>query len=82
LNIFLICLFFGKRRVFPRFYVGFLALNAAFLLADEVLGNRIPSIAADSDPSSARDLRNAIIYAVIWSLYVLRSKRVKATFVR
>ena len=81
-NILVACLFFARRRAFPWAYIALLTLNVAFLLLDEVLGRLIPSVAADPDASSIRYLRNAILYGMLWSLYMLKSKRVKATFVR
>lgn len=82
LNVLTICLFFAKRRIFPRAYIVLVASNVALLMTDELAGSRIPFVAAESDPSSRRELFRVAAYAVIWVAYMLKPKRVKATFVR
>lgn len=81
-NLLLVALFFSQRRVFPRTYIVFLCGNAIYLVADAVLGNFIPEIASKPDPAAARDIARAIVGATIWSSYMLKSERVKATFVK
>jgi hypothetical protein len=82
LNVFLVFLYFGKRRIFPMTYILLMASNVVFLLLDEIVSNRIPSIAAKSDDASLRTLFRAVFATLLWGSYMLRSKRVKATFVR
>lgn len=82
LNIALICMFFGKRRVFPKMYVALMLANIAFLVLDESIGNLIPFVSSQPDGSARRDLNRAVLQGLFWSAYMLTSKRVKATFVR
>jgi transglutaminase-like putative cysteine protease len=81
LNVLAVCLFFARRKAFPRIYIALLVVNAAFLLTDEILGARIP-VTETSDNSSATDVFRAIVQALIWCSYALKSRRVKVTFVR
>ncbi len=81
-NILAICLFFDRRRFFPRAYIGLLVFNAVFLLTDEIVGAAIPSVAAAATGSSKATLLRALVMSAIWIGYMLTSRRVKATFVR
>ncbi|MCW5552609.1 MAG: DUF3857 domain-containing protein [Verrucomicrobiae bacterium] len=82
LNILVICLFFAKRRLFPKVYIAMMVFNAAFLLMDEVTSRNIPYLVENSDGSSVREITRAIFAALIWSTYMVKSRRVKATFTR
>jgi len=82
LNILAVCLFFSKRRLFPRIFIALMIGNAFILLIDEIVGGHIPQLAGAPDTGSKRELFRAIVYVMIWCPYVLRSRRVKATFVR
>jgi hypothetical protein len=77
-----VSLFFLKHRAFPRVYIALLAGNAVFLLLDYLLVAQIST----ADPAAVRDsMRNctrAMVGALIWISYTLRSKRVRHTFVR
>lgn len=75
-------LFFSKRRWFPRVYIALLLGNALILVIDEIVGGRIGYLAASPDPASTKELVRGILHALIWCPYVLKSRRVKATFVR
>lgn len=81
-NFVLICMFFAKRHVFPKAYVALMLANVAFLVLDEVISNAIPFVASQSDNTTRREINRAILQGVLWSAYMLTSKRVKATFVR
>jgi hypothetical protein len=82
LSVLTLCLFFAKRTLFPKAFIALMVANAIFLCVDELVGNRIPWVAAQPDASSRRELFRATTQAVIWSAYMLKSKRVRATFVR
>ena len=82
LSVLTLCLFFAKRTLFPKAFIALMVANAIFLCVDQLVGNRIPWVAAQSNASSGRALFRAVTQAVIWSAYMLKSKRVKGTFVR
>jgi hypothetical protein len=82
LNALAACLFFRRRRVFPKIYMTLLIGNALFLLMDEVAANSIPYLASQGPSSSSQELARAIMQAIIWCLYIVKSRRVKLTFVR
>ncbi len=81
LDVFLLVLFFQRRRIFPRLYIIFLAFIAITTTVDNsaaqlVLGHKDISAVFD------RDLMQSYIGCLIWIPYMLVSKRVKATFTR
>jgi hypothetical protein len=82
LNILVICLFFSRKSMFPKSYIILLLANVTFLLIDELVANKIPFVASESGASSTRDLGRAVVQAIIWCAYMVKSRRVKATFVR
>jgi hypothetical protein len=80
-DLFLLVLFFRKRRVFPRLYIIFLAFVAITTTLDNLLGLYVSS---DKSMSNFFDqtLMQSYIASAIWIPYMLVSKRVKATFTR
>ena len=76
-------LFCRKSRLTPRFAIAWFAGLFAFNLIDYVLVGRVSLLAAARDDFDAmRDLGLSAIRTGIWIPYFLKSKRVKATFIR
>lgn len=80
--IVLIFLFFSKSYRFPTLFIVCLALNLIFVVGDFFFADLIPTVEAQSDFQSVKDLVRFGISAAIWIPYFLVSKRVKNTFVR
>lgn len=74
-NIYLIYLFFSKKRIFPAWYIAFLLINMIFSIIGLILMD-------DNVDSNTKDASRAIVAVIIWVPYMLKSKRVKATFVK
>lgn len=81
-NLLMIGLFFAKHRIFPKAYIVLMSSNALFLLVDEMLSGAVPSVAAQDHGSSRLALVRTVMQALLWSAYMLKSRRVKVTFVR
>lgn len=82
LTLILLVLFFQKRRIFPRWFIGLMILNAVFVFAD-MLGVHFLGYSTDASMAiRTRNITNVIFGCGIWIPYMLVSKRVKATFVR
>lgn len=81
-NLLLIGLFFSKRRLFPTVYIALMVSNTLFLLVDEIVGNQIPFVKEQAGNASSRELIRSIGQGVLWCTYMLKSRRVRLTFVR
>jgi hypothetical protein len=81
-TVFLITLFFQRRRTFPPLFVTFLLFVAITATLDHYGAQMIPAVAARNSSSASRELIQSYLACAIWIPYMLVSKRVKATFVR
>lgn len=81
-DLVLLYLLFTKHHLFPKLFIAFLASNVVFVTADYFAADLIPAIAAQSDPEALRELRRTIVGALIWIPYMLRSERVRNTFLK
>jgi len=83
LNMLALCLFFSKRRAFPKVYIALMVFNGVFLVLDDLGCAQIPSLhSGNADPKQYSAGVRALFYAILWSTYMLKSRRVKATFVK
>jgi hypothetical protein len=82
LTALVICFFFAKRNAFPKMFILLLWSNTLFLTADELFCRQIPFLAKGTHGDSIQTIARIAFMAVIWSAYMVRSRRVKATFIR
>lgn len=79
--LFLIYLFFAKSSLFPRWYIGIYAANLLVIVLDLI----VVKIALPGEPmfdsETAGELFRSIGACAVWIPYMLKSKRVAATFV-
>jgi Protein of unknown function (DUF2569) len=80
--VFACILFFGKRITFPRFYLAWLIAHPTILLIDYLLCLGLPAITAANRTKAAGVLGWAVVFSLIWGAYLLKSRRVKETFVK
>lgn len=78
------CWFISRRDIFPRMFIGYvgsLLIGQVILL---VLYSYIkyPSSYGNLPVAMSAELFRTCVYAVIWITYVLKSQRVKSTFVK
>ena len=79
--IFLAVLFFSKKQLFPKLYIGVMLFTLIFLILDAlVIKAAFPDLEV-FDPETVNGIVRGIIAASIWIPYMLKSKRVKLTFV-
>lgn len=80
--LFLTALFFTRRHTLPRFFIAYfifaLVVHVADLLIIQLLS--IPGIEVAA--SDIQDVVRSAIFVSIWSLYFIKSERVKSTFTR
>jgi hypothetical protein len=74
-------LYFGRRKQLPAVFIVFIIGNALVLVADTWWGSFIPAVAAESGENPWRDPIRQASYSLLWTAYMLKSKRVKATFI-
>jgi transglutaminase-like putative cysteine protease len=78
--ILLLVLFFRRRTCFPKLMIGFYIASAALQGADLMMSSLVPAISVTSKEYGT--LVRVIVTSAIWTTYLVRSQRVKATFVR
>lgn len=79
---FIAFLFFSKKRVFPKWYIGILLFTLVFMLVDALTIKAVLPNQPVFDAETAKELGRSLFATLIWVPYMLVSKRVKATFVR
>lgn len=79
---FIAFLFFSKKRVFPKWYIGILLFTLAFILIDALAIKAALPNEPVFDAETAKELGRSLFVTLIWVPYMLVSKRVKATFVK
>jgi hypothetical protein len=82
MDIWLLVLLFSKSWRFPKVFIGFAFLNLAFIVLDSIAGNQIPAVAEAPGNDTAREIGRAFVMVLVWVPYMLKSKRVKNTFVK
>ncbi|MWP48406.1 MULTISPECIES: DUF2569 domain-containing protein [unclassified Gilliamella] len=78
-NGYLTYLFFTKNYKFPTIFIAFEIINIAFVLLNSFFCNSILSFNMNGD--TIENVAKAVIHAGIWIPYMLKSVRVKNTFV-
>ena len=79
-SLYLLILFFKKHYFFPKAYIAFRIIFPLVVLLDSWLCSETFGIPM-MNPEEAREFMRIVIPSVIWILYMLKSKRVKLTFV-
>lgn len=85
--IYLVYLFFKKDSKFPKYYVMFLIAAAVYVLLDYGMLSlmTVPieakKVIEDAMSEQGTAIGRAFIGALIWGSYMMKSKRVKATFI-
>lgn len=83
LHIALAVLFFMKKRLFPKLFIGTYAFLSVFSIIDALILEYIQStMAYDLNLDTATTIITPLIVAAIWIPYMLKSVRVKNTFVQ
>ncbi len=81
-NVLVLILFFTKRQAFPNLFIGYILCHATFVILDDVGCALIPSLQSSAEVKNHGEAIRAIFYAMIWCLYMVKSRRVKATFIK
>ncbi|NQV00094.1 MAG: DUF2569 domain-containing protein [Parcubacteria group bacterium] len=87
--VYLVFLFFKKSKKFPKYYIFFLIVLVIYTIIDYVIlssltisSNEIKQIFNEVLSEQETEIGRIVIVAIIWVLYITKSKRVKATFIK
>lgn len=80
LTLYTVFLFFGRRKKLPLMYITLLLFILAYRVGDTLLASEFYGI--HSQQSALSQITPAIIGAIIWIPYFIRSIRVKRTFIK
>ncbi len=82
LGVYLAYLFFTKKSVFPKWYLGLALASVAFILADTYLVYLALPELEIFDSETTRELIRGLITLCIWCPYLFISQRSKDTFIK
>ncbi|HVA96596.1 MAG TPA: DUF2569 domain-containing protein [Candidatus Acidoferrales bacterium] len=89
IEMYLLYLFFKKSKNFPNYYIIFLWSLIAWTIIDYFMLSSLSAptpelqkIIRDTSYESSRAIVKTFISSIIWIIYMHKSKRVKATFIR
>jgi transglutaminase-like putative cysteine protease len=80
--LFLIVMFFTRRHTFPRFFIAYFVFSLVVTGGDLLALHLLSYPGVEVDAPDLGELARLAVYTVIWTLYFMKSKRVKATFTR
>lgn len=75
-------IFFTRKKVFPKWYIGMLIFSVVFILIDSFALKLVLPDEKVFDTQTLKEFLRGIVAVLIWVPYTLKSKRVKLTFVR
>ena len=78
--LYIALLFFLKKKVFPKWYIGIMMFALVFIVLDALAIKMVLPNEPLFDADSTKELVRTLIAVLIWVPYMLVSKRVKATF--
>ncbi|PAB61334.1 DUF2569 domain-containing protein [Anaeromicrobium sediminis] len=81
LSIFLLYLFIRKSKHFPKSWIAFVSINALILTVDLVLCRKFVTNAPGAG-DLFMTLARSLFALVVWGTYLMKSKRVKNTFIK
>jgi len=74
-------LFFSKKIIFAKWYIGIAIFSLVFIVADAFAIKLVMPDEPVFDPDTTKELFRSLFMVAVWVPYMLLSKRVKATFV-
>jgi membrane protein YdbS with pleckstrin-like domain len=85
---YLIFLYFKKSKKFPKYYIVFLIASVIYVVLDYVIfssltvsSSEVKQVIDEALSEQGTGIGRSVLGAIVWGLYIAKSKRVKATFV-
>lgn len=75
-------LFFSKRKLFRKWYIGIILFTPPFIFVDALATKSVLPNEPIFDADTAKELGRSLFASLIWVPYMLTSVRVKATFIK
>ncbi|MCB1668902.1 MAG: DUF3857 domain-containing protein [Porticoccaceae bacterium] len=82
MGVVVVFLFFTRRHTFPRFFIIYFMLMLSVFGLDLVVIYLMSDAGLEVEDSDISELLRLVFHTSIWSFYLLKSQRVKATFTR
>lgn len=79
--VFITFLFFTKKKTFPVWYIGAAIFTMVFIVIDAFAIKLVLPNEPVWDPETVKEFSSSVISVIIWVPYMIKSQRVKATFV-
>lgn len=80
-STYLIYLFCSKHYLFPKLYIGIVAVSLVFIPLDAWIVTKLFPSESIFNPEATKEFIITFLSGIVWVPYMLVSKRVKATFV-
>jgi flagellar biosynthesis protein FliP len=78
---YLIYLFFEKKKIFRKLYLGILIFIPIFIVIDALVAQQIMGLDKLFEFNEIKEIFKSILYLAIWGTYISISERAKRTFV-
>jgi len=84
---YLVFLFFKKSKKFPKYYILFWIASIVFVIIDYIILSSLiipiemKQIINESLTEAETEMGRTVITSIIWILYIIKSKKVKAIFI-
>jgi hypothetical protein len=80
--IWLVLLFYGRRRLFPKVFIAVVSYALAMVLADLLIAEWLMKVSPENEAKATGELTRCVVQALVWIPYMLKSRRVRLTFTR
>lgn len=87
-SLYVLYLYFKKNINFPKYYIIFLIATAVYTVIDHLFLGSLTAptpeqqkVITDTLSQNSSEVAKSVFFAIVWSAYMLNSKKVKATFV-
>lgn len=88
-GIYLLVLYLKKNVNFPKYYITYLISSSVYVIIDHLIlasltapTLELQNVISNALSENITTVTRTVVFAIIWSLYMTKSKQVKATFIK